>query len=260
MKADPKTKGSRNVGLEGVQKGEEPRASSGIAIEAKVSPAVVFLRRGTEQMAASFCLDFGREALLGRRAGRSVDAGIGKDTRNEIRFSVRAPETSVDVVLIEARPDTRAKLFGTVPSLKCQRRGRVPVRMPPLATPMLASRQSSSDREPPASRPRELRMSRSAWPRLSAWRDGGTARHEVPWESWSRPIASSRTRALPTSPSSRDSHHSLRADCRPMKFDVATGDPCAALEVARSEVLDSGVSRSHLGLLACDYKEKKLQW
>ena len=46
----------------------------------------------------------------------------------------------------------------------------------------------------------------------------------------------------------------LRADVGPKKFDVAIGDPCAALEVARSEVLDSGASGSHLGFVACDHQ------
>ena len=101
---------TRNKGTRG-RNGEKPRSGSGDAIEAEVGPAVVFLRRVTEQVATSFCLDFGREALLGRRARKSVDAGIGKDTRNEIRLSVRAPETSVNVVLVEARPDARAEIL-----------------------------------------------------------------------------------------------------------------------------------------------------
>ena len=110
-KADPK-QGGRNVGLEGVRKGKEPRASSRNAVEAKVSPAVVLLRRGVEKMATSFGLDLDTEAFLGRRDGRTVDAGAGQDPRNEIGFSLGASETSIDVVLIEAWPDARGKLLG----------------------------------------------------------------------------------------------------------------------------------------------------
>ena len=68
----------------------------------------MLLRRVIEEMTTSFCLDLGRQTVLGQRAGR---AGIEKDTWHEIRLSVRAPETSVNVVLIETWPDARAELL-----------------------------------------------------------------------------------------------------------------------------------------------------
>ena len=40
----------------------------------------------------------------------------------------------------------------------------------------------------------------------------------------------------------------------PKEFDVAIGYPCASLTVARMEVLDSGATRSHLSLVACDFQ------
>ena len=63
-------------------------------------------------MATSFGLDLCREAFLGRRDGRTVEAGTGQDPRNVIGFSLGASEASIDVVLIEAWPDARAKLLG----------------------------------------------------------------------------------------------------------------------------------------------------
>ena len=76
-----------------------------------MSPAVVILRRGVEKMATSFGLDLGGEAFLGRRDGRTEDAGAGQDPRNEIGFSLGAAEASIDVVLIEAWPDAREKIL-----------------------------------------------------------------------------------------------------------------------------------------------------
>ena len=65
----------------------ESGSGSRNACEAEVGPAVVYLRKGIAKMATSFCLDLGREALLGRRVGRTVDACIGQDPRSEIGLS-----------------------------------------------------------------------------------------------------------------------------------------------------------------------------
>ena len=68
-------------------------------------------RRGVERMATSFCLSFWPRGFSGTRVGRTIDACIGQDPRNEVGFSFGDSEASVDVVLIEAWPDVRAKLL-----------------------------------------------------------------------------------------------------------------------------------------------------
>ena len=147
------------------------------------------VRRGVEKKATSFGLDLCRVAFLGRRDGRTVDGGTGQDPRNETGFS---PSMSYS-----SNPGQRR----TQSSLDCAQHGmyaagacssapRAP--MPPLATPTLACRQSSSDRGLPANRPSKAICPKGRRQEQSIFARPG-------WESSYRPRTSSRTRALSTS-------------------------------------------------------------
>ena len=66
---------------------------------------VTVMSWGIEQMMAHLGLNFGRQALLGWRTRRAVDASIGEKSRAEGGFNLGAHEAPVEVVFVKSRPD-----------------------------------------------------------------------------------------------------------------------------------------------------------
>ena len=96
----------------GVREGEEPSTRSGDAVEAEVSQAVALSGRGIEKVVASVGFDLGRQALLRRGVGGLIDVGVGEEGGEERGLGVGGLKTAVNVIFVEARPDTCTELLG----------------------------------------------------------------------------------------------------------------------------------------------------
>ena len=154
---DPKERG-RDVSFGGIRESEEPSPGPRDTVEDEVSQAVTFSGRGIEKVLANPSFNLGRQALLRRSVGGTVDVGVGEEGRSERRLSVRAQKTAVNVIFVEARPNACSKLLGQSQARNISGRsvfGCAAAPRPPAATPRLASLQSSSESGLPTRRPRE---------------------------------------------------------------------------------------------------------
>ena len=95
----------RDMRVERIRQGEESGTCSGEAVEAEVGNSVTVMSSGIEQMMTNLGLNLGRQALLGRRTRRVVDASIGEKSRTKGRFNIGAQKAPVKVKLVERRPD-----------------------------------------------------------------------------------------------------------------------------------------------------------
>ena len=76
-----------------------------------MSQAAALSGRGIEKVLASFGFDLGQQALLRRGVGGPIDVGVGEEGGEERGFGVGALKTAINVIFVEARPDTCTDLL-----------------------------------------------------------------------------------------------------------------------------------------------------